>query len=159
MTPVTEGSAANLQASFCLNSPSPRCQILIFSVTASFPPLCFSFSLCFTLSFFHMPIQPLDPCHHQTRTAFKLICSPYTNTDTDTHTQHSHTRRFSISHFPTFTALFVCLAYGGEYVQRKAAFQLSAITAALRSVLVIHTMYELTPKIIIIRALLSLLGL
>lgn len=122
MTPVTEGSAANLQASFCLNSPSPRCQVLIFSVTASFPPLCFSFSLCFTLSFFHMPIQPLDPCHHQTRTAFKLICSPYTNTDTDTHTQHSHTRRFSISHFPTFTAsLIVFVAYGSEYVERKGS--------------------------------------
>lgn len=42
MTPVTEGSAANLQASFCLNSLSPCRQILIFSVTASFPPLCFS---------------------------------------------------------------------------------------------------------------------
>lgn len=38
MTPVTEGSAANLQASFCLNSLSPHCQILIFSVTASVPP-------------------------------------------------------------------------------------------------------------------------
>lgn len=35
MTPVTEGSAANLQASFCLNSLSPCRQILIFSVTAS----------------------------------------------------------------------------------------------------------------------------
>ncbi|GAA6084638.1 uncharacterized [Tachysurus ichikawai] len=34
MTPVTERSAANLQASFCLNSLSPCCQILIFSVTA-----------------------------------------------------------------------------------------------------------------------------
>lgn len=44
MTPVTEGSAANLQASFCLNSLSPCRQILIFSVTASFPLLC---SLCF----------------------------------------------------------------------------------------------------------------
>lgn len=40
MTPVTEGSAANLQASFCLNSLSPCRQILIFSVTASFAPLC-----------------------------------------------------------------------------------------------------------------------
>lgn len=39
MTPVTEGCAANLQASFCLNSLSPHCQILIFSVTASVPPL------------------------------------------------------------------------------------------------------------------------
>lgn len=38
MTPVTEGSAANLQASFCLNSLSPCRQILIFSVTASFAP-------------------------------------------------------------------------------------------------------------------------
>lgn len=45
MTPVTERSAANLQASFCLNSPSPCCQILIFSVTASIPPLCFNLSL------------------------------------------------------------------------------------------------------------------
>ncbi len=42
MTPVTEGSAANLQASFCLNSLSPCRQILIFSVTASFTPLCCS---------------------------------------------------------------------------------------------------------------------
>lgn len=45
MTPVTEGSAANLQASFCLNFLSPHCQILIFSVTASIPPLCFSLLL------------------------------------------------------------------------------------------------------------------
>lgn len=47
MTPVTEGSAANLQASFCLNSLSPCRQILIFSVTASFPPLCCSARFCF----------------------------------------------------------------------------------------------------------------
>lgn len=47
MTPVTEGSAANLQASFCLNSLSPCRQILIFSVTASFPPLCCSPRFCF----------------------------------------------------------------------------------------------------------------
>lgn len=45
MTPVTEGSAANLQASFCLNFLSPHCQILIFSVTASIPPLCLSLLL------------------------------------------------------------------------------------------------------------------
>lgn len=35
MTPVTEGSAANLQASFCLNSSSPCRQSLVSSVTAS----------------------------------------------------------------------------------------------------------------------------
>lgn len=53
MTPVTERSTANLQASFCLNSQSPCCQILIFSSSQSLPVSRLSASLLL-----HLPPTP-----------------------------------------------------------------------------------------------------
>lgn len=88
MTPVTERSAANLQASFCLNSPSPCCQILIFSVTASIPPLCFNLLL-------QPPPTPAFSDTQTTTSVTKITLNAHTHTNYQT---HMHIFKFSYAH-------------------------------------------------------------
>ena len=92
MTPVTEGSAANLQASFCLNSLSPCRQILIFSVTASFPPLCFS-----------------------AHSALHSLSTVYSNSTISTHNTQTRVKCFCLQtfiYYQSFTCLFSVCYFG-----------------------------------------------
>lgn len=73
MTPVTEGSTANLQASFCLNSLSPCRQLLSHCQLHSPLLLC---SLCFAQSLHNIPPPSPHKARSSTRTMFPDMSLP-----------------------------------------------------------------------------------